>query len=191
MACLLTSSRLKIRSTRNLFLLSGINPTHEEEAKAETRPTDNIAAYDLYLRGRNALRVGDSKSVEAAMGYFTQALTQDRSFALAYAGIADAGVQMYDIKKDPFWTQKALAAALQAQQLNDALPEIHSTLGAVYSKVGKNAEAIAELKRAISLAPSSDLGYRRLGMVYLASGRSDQAFEAFNKAIELNPVFLG
>ena len=169
----------------------GINPTHEEEAKAETRPTDNIAAYDLYLRGRNALRVGDSKSVEAAMGYFTQALTQDRSFALAYAGIADAGVQMYDIKKDPFWTQKALAAALQAQQLNDALPEVHSTLGAVYSKVGKNAEAIAELKRAISLAPSSDLGYRRLGMVYLASGRSDQAFEAFNKAIELNPYFWG
>ena len=167
----------------------GVNPTHEEEAKAESRPTDNIAAYDLYLRGRNAMRGADTKSMESAMDYFTQALKQDRSFALAYAGIADAGIQMYDIKKDPFWTQKALAAALQAQQLNDALPEVHSTLGAVYSKLGKNAEAIAELKRAITLAPSSDLGYRRLGIVYLASGRSDQAFDSFQKAIQLNPYY--
>jgi serine/threonine protein kinase/tetratricopeptide (TPR) repeat protein len=167
----------------------GVSPTHEEEAKAETRPTDNIAAYDLYLRGRNAMRGADTKSMQSALDYFGQALQQDRSFALAYAGIADAGIQMYDIKKDPFWTQKALAAALQAQQLNDSLPEVHSTLGSVYSKLGKNNEAIAELKRAISLAPSSDLGYRRLGMVYLTSGRSDQAFEAFKKAIELNPYY--
>lgn len=167
----------------------GVNPTHEEEAKAESRPTDNIAAYDLYLRGRNAMRGADTKSMESALDYFTQALKQDRSFALAYAGIADAGLQMYDIKKDPFWTQKALAAALQAQQLNDALPEVHSTLGAVYSKLGKNAEAIAELKHAITLAPNSDLGYRRLGIVYLSSGRTDQAFEAFQKAIQLNPYY--
>ncbi|HEY2120804.1 MAG TPA: tetratricopeptide repeat protein [Candidatus Acidoferrum sp.] len=167
----------------------GVSPTHEEEAKAETRPTDNIAAYDLYLRGRNAIRGADTKSMQSALDYFGQALQQDRSFALAYAGIADAGIQMYDIKKDPFWMQKALAAALQAQQLNDSLPEVHSTLGSVYSKLGKNNEAIAELKRAISLAPSSDLGYRRLGIVYLTSGRSDQAFEAFKKAIELNPYY--
>ncbi len=169
----------------------GVSVTHEEEAKAESRPTDNIAAYDLYLRGRNAMRGADAKSMESAMDYFTQALKQDRSFALAYAGIADAGVQMYDMKKDPFWTQKAMAAALQAQQLNDALPEVHATLGDVYSKLGKNAEAIAELKRAIALAPGSDLGYRRLGIVYLASGRSDQAFESFQKAIQLNPYYWG
>lgn len=167
----------------------GVNPTHEEDAKAETRPTDNIAAYDLYLRGRNAMRGADTKSMESALDFFTQALKQDRSFALAYAGIADAGVQMYEIKKEPFWTQKALAAALQAQQLNDSLPEVHSTLGTVYSKLGKNNEAIAELKRAISLAPTSDLGYRHLGMAYLASGKSDQAFEAFQKAIQLNPYY--
>jgi serine/threonine protein kinase/tetratricopeptide (TPR) repeat protein len=169
----------------------GVNPTHDEEAKAEARPTDNIAAYDLYLRGRNAMRGADTKSMESAMDFFTQALKQDRSFALAYTGIADAGLQMYDIKKDPFWTQKALAAAQQGQQLNDNLPEVHSTLGAVYSKLGKNAEAIAELKRAITLAPTSDLGYRRLGIAYLASGRNDQAIETFKKAIELNPYYWG
>ncbi len=169
----------------------GVNPTHEEEAKAETRPTDNIQAYDLYLRGRNAMRGHDHKSVESALDYFSQALKQDRTFALAYSGIADASLQMYEIKKDPFWTQKALAAATQAEQMNDKLPEVHSTLGAVYSTLGKNSEAVAELKRAITLAPTSDLGYRRLGTAYQSSGRGDQAIEAFQKAIELNPYYWG
>jgi serine/threonine protein kinase/tetratricopeptide (TPR) repeat protein/TolB-like protein len=152
-------------------------------------PTENVEAYDLYLRGRNSLRNGDQNSVTAALGYFSQALKQDHTFAQAYAGIADADLQMYEIRKDSIWKQKALGAAQQAQQFNDNLPEVHATLGDVYSALGKNAEAIAELKRAITLAPTSDLGYRRLGAAYMASGRSDQAIETFKKAIALNPYY--
>lgn len=168
-----------------------VSPTNEELAKAEARPTDNVAAYDLYLRGRNALRNHDSKSIQSGLDYFNQALKQDRSFALAYTGIADASLRMYVIKKDDFWTQKALAAAQQAEQLNDKLPEVHSTLGSVYSATGKYAEAVAELKRALSLAPTSDEAYRRLGDAYLLSGNGTQAIEALKKAILLNPYYWG
>jgi eukaryotic-like serine/threonine-protein kinase len=166
-----------------------LNPTNEELAKAEERPTENVAAYDLYLRGRNSLRGHDAKSIQSAMDFFDQALKNDRTFALAYAGMADASLRMYGIKKDSLWTQKALAAAQQAQQLNEKLPEVHSALGAVYSTTGKYTEAIAELKRALALAPSSDDAYRRLGSAYLASGNGPQAVEAFQKAISLNPYF--
>lgn len=166
-----------------------VTPTTEETAKAEARPTDNIAAYDLYLRGRNAIRGHEEKNVSTALDYFNQALKQDPRFALAYTGLADASLRMYDIKKDSFWTQKALSAAQQAQQLNDNLPEVHSTLGSVYSVTGKYAEAIAELRRAISLAPNSDEAYRRLGSAYMNSGQGKQGIEAFEKAVELNPYF--
>jgi eukaryotic-like serine/threonine-protein kinase len=166
-----------------------VTPTTEETAKAETRPTDNIAAYDLYLRGRNSIRGHEEKNVEAALDYFNQALKQDPRFALAYTGLADASLRMYDLKKDSFWTQKALSAAQQAQQLNDNLPEVHSTLGSVYSATGKYAEAIAELRRAIMLAPNSDEAYRRLGSAYMNSGQGKQGIEAFQKAVELNPYF--
>ena len=166
-----------------------VTPTTEETAKAETRPTDNIAAYDLYLRGRNSMRGHEEKNVSTALDFFNQALKQDPRFALAYTGLADASLRMYDLKKDSFWTQKALSAAQQAQQLNDNLPEVHSTLGSVYSATGKYAEATAELRRAISLAPSSDEAYRRLGSVYMASGQGKQGIEAFQKAVELNPYF--
>ena len=166
-----------------------VSPTNEEMAKAAARPTDNVAAYDLYLRGRNALRGHDSKSIQAALDYFNQALKQDGTFALAYTGIADASLRMYINKKDSFWTQKALVAAEQADQLNDKLPEVHTMLGSVYSATGKYAEAVAELKRALSLAPTSDEAYRRLGAAYLLSGNAAQAIDAFQKAIQLNPYY--
>jgi tetratricopeptide (TPR) repeat protein/TolB-like protein len=166
-----------------------LNPTNDELAKAEARPTENVAAYDLYLRGRNSMRGHDEKSYQAALDLFDQALKNDRTFALAYTGIADASLQMYQLKKDSFWTQKALAAAQQAQQLNDNLPEVHATLGSVYSASGRNSEAIAQLKRAVSLAPDSDADYRGLGGAYLASGDGNQAIEAYQKAIQLNPYY--
>ncbi len=172
-------------------LVSALNlkPTNEEAAKAGARPTENVAAYELYLRGRNSLRGHDAKSIQTALDFFDQALKTDPTFALAYTGIADASLRMYGTRKDSLWTQKALAAAQQADQLNDALPEVHSILGAVYSATGKSAEAVSELKRALSLAPNSDESYRRLGKAYLDRGDGQQAIEAFKKAIQLNPYF--
>lgn len=172
-------------------LISGldVNPTSDELASAEARPTDNIGAYDLYLRGRNSLRGHDGKSIQSALDYFDQAARADPRFALAYTGLADASLRMYKIKKDPFWTEKALAAAQQAQQLNDKLPEVHATLGSVYRTTGKYSESIAELKRALALAPNSDEFYRRLGDVYLDNGNAPQALEAYQKAAKLNPYY--
>lgn len=166
-----------------------LSPTNDELASAETRPTNNLAAYDLYLRGRNSLRGHDNKSIQSALDYFDQAVQSDSRFALAYTGIADASLRMYKIKNDSFWTQKALAAAQQAQQLNDKLPEVHATLGSAYAATGKYAEAVAELNRALSLAPNSDEFYRRLGDVYRDSGHNQQAVEAFQTAVKLNPYY--
>lgn len=172
-------------------LVSGlnVNPTNEELASAEARPTNNIGAYDLYLRGRNSLRGHDPKSIQSALDYFDQALKADPRFALAYTGLAEASLRMNVIKKDSFWTQKALAAAQQADQLNDKLPEVHATLGAVYRATGKYAESIAELRRAISLAPNSDQAYRELGDTYLRSGNGSAAVESLKKAVQLNPYY--
>ena len=166
-----------------------VKPTKEEMAKAKARPTDNIAAYDLYMRGRNAIRGPRREEHLDRTRLFQSGVEADPQFALAYTGLADASLRMYDLKKDSFWTQKALSAAQQAQQLNDNLPEVHSTLGSVYSATGKYAEAIAELRRAISLAPNSDEAYRRLGSAYMDSGQGKPGIEAFQKAVELNPYF--
>jgi eukaryotic-like serine/threonine-protein kinase len=172
-------------------LVSGlrVNPTSDELATAQERPTDNVAAYELYLRGRNSLRGDDRKSMQSALDYFDQALKADPKFALAYTGVADASLRMNSIQKDDLWTQKALAAAQQAQQLDDKLPEVHALLGSAYRASGKYSEAVAELNRALTLAPNSDDFYRRLGDVQLDSGNVAQAIDALQKAVKLNPYY--
>jgi len=180
---------LEDRIYNQLVSALDLNPTNDELASAEARPTDNVAAYDLYLRGRNSMRGHDDKSIQSALDYFDQALKADPKFALAYTGIADASLRMNAIKKDIVWTQKALAAGQQAQQLDDKLPEVHATLGSVYRATGRYSEAVAELNRALSLAPDSDDFYRRLGDVYLDSGNVTQALDAFQKAVQLNQYY--
>jgi tetratricopeptide (TPR) repeat protein/TolB-like protein/predicted Ser/Thr protein kinase len=159
-------------------------------AAGTSHPTDNVDAYDSYLRGRNALRGQlTAKNIQLAIDYFNAALQKDQKFALAYTGLADASLRMYDENKDSFWTEKALNAAKQAQTLNDKLPEVHFSLGSVYAQTGQTAQAITELKRAQELAPNSDEGYRRLGNAYLAAGQNEQGIHALEKAVELNPYY--
>src|SRR5579859_3037786 len=167
-----------------------LKPSNDDLARATSHPTENVEAYELYLRGRNAmggqLQVGN---VETAIGYFEGAIKKDPSFALAYTGLADASLRMYREKKDTAWADKALSASQQADRLNDNLAEVHTALGSVYSATGKSAEGIAELKRALELAPNSDEGYRRLGDAYRASGRKDEAIQAYQKGIEVSPYY--
>jgi eukaryotic-like serine/threonine-protein kinase len=167
-----------------------LKPSNEELARTTSHPTENVEAYDLYLKGRRAMRgQQDVNNINKAIGFYEEALKKDASFALAYAGIADATLVMYYQKKDSFWTQKALGAAQQAQRLNDNLPEVHFSLGNVYAASGKRAEAISQLKRALELAPNSDDGYRAIGKAYLALGQKGLALQAYRKAVEINPYY--
>src|SRR5215470_435463 len=166
------------------------NISVEEQAAGAGRPTDNIDAYDSYLRGRNALRGQlNPKTIQTAIDHFNAALRKDPKFALAYSGLADASLRMFEEDKRSIWTDKALAAAKQAQTLNDKLPEVHFSLGAVYGATGQTSQAIAEAKRALELAPNSDEAYRRLGRAYLSAGQKEQAVRSLEKAVEMNPYY--
>jgi len=166
------------------------NKTTEELVAGAAHPTDNVDAYDSYLRGRNEMRGQlNPKTIQAAIDYFNAAIRKDPKFALAYTGLADASLRMFDEDKRSFWTDKALAAAKQAQTLNDKLPEVHFSLGAVYEATGQTTQAVTEAKRALELAPNSDEAYRRLGRAYTAGGQKEQGIRAFEKAVEMNPYY--
>ena len=167
-----------------------VKPSSESLARVGLHETENYSAYELYLKGRNAMRGQlDATNVKAAIGFYEEAVKQDPSFAVAYAGIADADLRMYRLTKENDWAERALSAAQQAQNLNDNLPEVHFALGSAFVATGKKTEAITELKKALDLAPNSDEGYRRLGDAFRANGDKDQALAAYNRAIELNPYY--
>ena len=61
----------------------------EEERRIDTKPTDNLAAYDNYLRGRQLMATRKSKELELAAAAFQKAVELDPEFALAWVGLAD------------------------------------------------------------------------------------------------------
>ena len=165
-------------------------PSNAEMAAASAHPTENVAAYNQYLKGRNALSGNpDEKNIQTAMNYFNGALQKDPGFALAYTGLADANLMMYVEKKDKYWSEKAVEAAKQAARLNDKLPEVHFALGSAYAATGQTVQAIVEHKRGLELAPNSDEAYRRLGNAYKENGQKEEALQALQKAVEINPYY--
>ncbi len=174
-----------------LVAAMSVKTTTEEIARTGAHPTENADAYDLYLKAKSTFSRSelDKKTIEQALQQFQEATKRDPNFALAYTGIADASLRMYRETKDSAWVNKAEAAAKQAERLNDNLPEVHSSLGAVYVGTGKPAEAVAELKRTVELAPNFDEGYRKLGDAYRAAGREQEAVDAYQKAIATNSYY--
>ena len=164
--------------------------TNEENARNATELTQDISAYDLYMQGLSLIRGRrDEKTMTEALAKFSSAVGKDPNFAVAHSELAETYISFYILKKDSSWLAKASEAANRGRMLNDSLPQVHITLGNVYSIVGKHAEAIAELKRAIVLAPNSDEAYRRLGRVYMSTGNKDLAIQSFQKAVDCNPYY--
>jgi serine/threonine protein kinase/Flp pilus assembly protein TadD len=173
-----------------LLVALSVKPTTEELALGAARPTENVDAYDLYLRGRAAIRNQRSvQTLQSAINLYNEALKKDPGFGLAYCGLADAYLDLYQETKDSSLPEKALGAAQQAEQLTGNKPEAHFSAGSVYLATGKTAEAVAEFKQALALAPSSDEGYRRLGSAWVAAGRKEEALTAYQHAVDLNPYY--
>src|SRR5207245_7960803 len=87
-----------------------LKPSSEEMAKSGVHPTENVNAYDLYLKGRDSLRgTQGTRDIQAAVSFFENALQGDSGFALAYTGLADADLRLYKASKDTLFAEKAVA----------------------------------------------------------------------------------
>lgn len=62
--------------------------TPEEEKRIRKKPTTDLVAYDLFLKGKDQQAIGKNKNLQNAIGYFKEAIARDRNFALAYAEVA-------------------------------------------------------------------------------------------------------
>src|SRR5579884_594440 len=173
-----------------LVVAMSLKPSNEELARSSAHPTEDVDALQLYLRGREAMKGRqDPKNVETAIAYYKKALDKDNRFALAYSGLADASLQMYNLKHDPVYAQEAVREAQTAKQISPDLPEVHSALGSALNLTGQTASAIVELKKTVELAPNSDEGYRRLGEAYLSLGKKDEGLAQLQKATQINPYY--
>ncbi len=143
----------------------------EQEALAR-KPTENLQAYDLYLRGKSFARRATRQDTEFALQMFESAVSLDPSFALAHAAIANACAQYYYRSEyAPAWITRAKAASVRASALGGDSPEIQVAEAWVLYAGGGVDEAIQKIRQVIERKPDCEGAYYLLGRALFSAGR--------------------
>ncbi len=154
--------------------------------------TENLDAYQLYLKGRFFLYQRIGASLQNGLECFEQALALDPDYALAHAGRADAYglLGFYGVLRPHATMPKAKEAALKAIALDDTLSEGHCALALVSGLYDWDWDTQArELRRALELNPSNVQArtWHAFFKLALVEGRFDEAIVEARRAVELDP----
>jgi len=157
----------------------------QEQKAIAAKPTDNLQAYDLYLRGKSYARRLQRQDLEFALQMFENAVILDPNFALAFAAIANVCAQNhYNYGRDPIWMERALKASETAVILRPDLPEVQVAQAWILYANGKYDEAIAMVRRAIDRKRDCEGAYYILLRTFFASGRYHQIEDIAEAAVE-------
>jgi TolB-like protein/Tfp pilus assembly protein PilF len=162
----------------------------EEKERLASGPTENLAAYEAYLLGKQHLGKGGDESKLEAIGYFQQAAELDPSYSLAYVGLADTYILRVYKGSLPVddGLAKAQIATDMALELNDQLGEAYNSLAGIKEERGDFEGAEAAYQRALKLSPNYSTAYNWYGvLLHDELGRFKEALSMFLRAAELDP----
>ncbi|HTR97771.1 MAG TPA: protein kinase, partial [Candidatus Acidoferrales bacterium] len=169
--------------------------TPQEQADLGDKPTDNLQAYDLYLRGKSYARRLTRQDLEFALQMFENAVSMDPDFALAHAAIAKVCAEYhYNFQRDARWIGRAMAASQRAVQLRPLLPEVQIANAWVLYAGNQYDEAVQRARDAIARKRDCEGAYYLLGRALFAAGRyqevADLAEEALAASTDDYNVFI-
>ncbi len=167
----------------------------EEERKQILKiKTQNLAAYNYYLKGRYYWNNSRTKEgIEKTIRYYEQAIEADPDYALAYAGLAIAHTVAADwgFMKAKKALPKIKEFQTRALGLDNSLAEIHSSLMYSYAFIEWNWEkAEMEYKKSVELNPNSPEVHHIYAIFQVCLGNIDQAIKHNAMARELDPLSL-
>jgi TolB-like protein/tRNA A-37 threonylcarbamoyl transferase component Bud32/Tfp pilus assembly protein PilF len=160
----------------------------EPERRAiEKRPTENLAAYEAYLRGMDYFyRQGNVTDSEQAVQLFRKTVSLDPRFAEAWAMLAKAYHDLYWVYDRPGALTLETEAAKRAEQLAPDIPETHLALGVVAYAHREYDRALKHFEMAQRLRPSGD-ALLNIGWVLRRTGKWQEALNHFKDACRLIP----
>ncbi len=153
-------------------------------------PTDNLAAYEAYLLGKQRAALRTGASVAEAADFFQKAIALDSNFALAYVGLADSyGLQVaYSGAAQDEMNAKAEVAIRRALEIDNQLGEAYTSLAWLKQQGNDFDGAEAAYEKALELNPSYATTYHWYGDLLGLLGRTEEALAQHIKGIELDPV---
>ena len=157
----------------------------DEQGRIDAIPTDNLQAYDAYMRGRQLMATRNSANLKLATEEFSKATRLDPLFALAWVGVADSNMSSYS-SEDPLpIVEEAVRNALA---IDSDLGEAYASLANIHAYYNRKGEAETAYQKAIELSPNYATAYywysSFLGKYPL---RIQEQVELARKAAELDP----
>ncbi|HTP12268.1 MAG TPA: protein kinase [Bacteroidota bacterium] len=170
-------------------LQATLSPSEKE--RIEKKFTNNLEAYDLYLKGRYNWNKRMPDKLKMGIDLFHQAIAMDSSYALAYAGLADSYTILgnFNLFSPGQMYPEAKVAALRALALDNNLAEAHASLAfATMNYDWDWPAAESELKRAIEIDPNYSTARSWYALLLTVTGRFEEAALVRKKALELDPL---
>ena len=157
------------------------------------KPTNDIEAYTLYLKGRYHWNKRTEEALKIAIRYFKNALRKDPFYPLAYCGLADsyALLALFEFVPPNEAFPNARANAEEALKINPNLAEAQVSTGLVMFQYEYNWNAAeTTFRRAIELNPSYPPAHQFYADYLKAMGRFGEALSEMKRALELDPLSL-
>jgi adenylate cyclase len=162
-----------------------------EIARSATRPTNDLTAYDLYLRALANFPWLRKEQLLQARDLLAQAIARDSRYglALAWAGICHYRLWIDGWAEDPVASRhEAVAMAEQALAVADDDAGVLANAGLVLGRCGEDINtAIALTNRSLALNPSSARGWYASGFLHMLAGQYDVAIEHLERSLRLSP----
>jgi adenylate cyclase len=166
--------------------------TGAERQQLAKRPTENLKAFQYYMQGLAYAQRRTREDLLTAISYYDKAIEEDRNYALAYAGLADAygNLGLFGYIAPIEGRRQTEKGARKALALDENLAEAHAAFGQAYVLYAPSNFSLGdrELRRAIELSPSLALGHFYLAFSLARQGRLDESEQEYLKARELDPL---
>lgn len=158
-----------------------------EKAQLEKKYTENVEAYQLYLKGRFYWNKRRIENFKKAIDYYKLSISLDSNFTLPYAGIADA----YNLFFDKSSFERAKYYAKKALEIDSLMPEALTSLAFATERNDWDFErAEYYYKKAIEINPNYPTAYQWYGIFLTFMGRFDEGIKVIEEALKLDPVSL-
>ncbi len=161
-----------------------------EREGLERKPTEDLEAYQLYLKARYATASLTSAGIRDAIGYLREVVARDPNYALAHLGTAYYYVNITDgFMPANESLPRARDAAETALRLDPSLAEAHTWLGIVHWWYDRDTEtARREFQTALAMQPNLPSAREWYGLFLLASGHTEEGLAESRRAVALDPL---
>jgi serine/threonine protein kinase/Tfp pilus assembly protein PilF len=159
-----------------------------ERADINQKPTENVAAYDFYLRGWGLYQLYQKDENEKAIDLFKQAIDADPKFALAYTGLADAYIERVQrFHGEDLWSDSAIDLCQRAVALDPKEVRSYTELARAFLNKGWHERAHEPIRKALELNPNDWRANRFAAEELYGTGRYDEMYAYLRKCYAVNP----